>query len=90
MLSYLSNATAAEAQPPGGLALVVDLEVVDAVGGHGLDNGHVVDHALAPGLAFRFPVDLDHLVFAKGQGRVLFQHTGGKQVRSQRIFSPCS
>ena len=72
----LGDASTAESQPPRVLPLVVDLEVVDTVRRHRLNDGHVVDDGLASSLAFGLLVVLDHLVFAESQRRMLFQNSG--------------
>jgi hypothetical protein len=57
----LSNSSTAKSEPPGVLSLVVNLEVVDAVCGHRLDDGHVVYQGLTSALAFGLFVVLDDL-----------------------------
>ena len=63
-VSVLRDAPAAEPEPPGRLALVVHLEVVDAVRRHRLHDRHVVDHGLPAGLPPHLLVVLDHLLNA--------------------------
>ena len=72
----LGDASTAESQPPRVLPLVVDLEVVNTVRRHRLNDGHVVDDRLASSLPFGLLVVLDHLVFAESQRRMLFQNSG--------------
>ncbi len=52
---------------------------MDAVGGHGLHDGHVVDEGMAAGLAGRLLVVVDDLVLAVGAGGLLLQHVAGQQ-----------
>ena len=75
----LSNSFAGQSDPPGRGPLVVHLEVVHAVGWHGLHYCHVVDHRLAAGLARGLLVVLNHLVFAVGVGRLLLEDVGWQQ-----------
>ena len=75
----LSNAAAREPYPPRRRPFVVHLKVVDAVGGHGLDDCHVVDDGLAARLTGRLLVVLDHLVLAVGAGWLLFEHITGQE-----------